>query len=229
METTEKKQEFVGNRRESAVLNGLWVGIMLLSLVAGAATGRLEQVTNALLAGGGEAIQLSLTLGGAMCLWGGLMRVAEKGGLTTLLARAMAPLLRLLFPKLDPAGPACRAILMNMAANLLGLGNAATPFGLKAMAELEKANPEPGTASNHMVVFVVLNTASIQLIPTTVATLRLRYGAAAPLDILPAVWLTSFASAAAAVTAAKILGSGAGLSRRRPRPKARRAREKAAA
>ncbi|HIW72693.1 MAG TPA: spore maturation protein A [Firmicutes bacterium] len=199
------------------MLNILWVGIMLLSLAAGAATGRLDQVTNALLAGGGEAIQLALTLGGAMCLWGGLMRIAEKGGLTALFARGMAPLMRLLFPRLDPAGPACRAMLMNMAANLLGLGNAATPFGLKAMAELEKENPQPGAASNHMVVFVVLNTASIQLLPTTVATLRLRYGAAAPFDILPAVWLTSFASAAVAVTLAKILGSGAALTRRPPR------------
>lgn len=190
------------------MLNILWVVIMLLSLAAGALTGRLEPVTNALLAGGGEAIKLALTLGGAMCLWGGLMRIAEKGGLTSLLAKGMAPVMRVLFPKLDPAGPACRAMLMNMAANLLGLGNAATPLGLKAMAELEKENPQPGTASNHMVVFVVLNTASIQLIPTTVATLRLQYGAATPLDILPAVWLTSFASAIVAVTLAKILGSG---------------------
>lgn len=214
------------------MLNILWVGIMLLSLAAGALTGRLEPVTNALLAGGGEAIKLALTLGGAMCLWGGLMRIAEKGGLTSLLAKGMAPVMRVLFPKLDPAGPACRAMLMNMAANLLGLGNAATPLGLKAMAELEKENPQPGTASNHMVVFVVLNTASIQLIPTTVATLRLQYGAAAPLDILPAVWLTSFASAIVAVTLAKILGSGVARphqcgNEKKSRPGGRRKKEKA--
>ena len=205
------------------MLNWLWVGIMLASIAAGAATGRLEQVTNALLAGGGDAIKLSLTLGGAMCLWGGMMRIAEKGGLTDLLARMMSPLMRLLFPSLDPRGSACRAMLMNMAANLLGLGNAATPLGIKAMSELEKTNSEPGTASNHMVVFVVLNTASIQILPTTVATLRLQYGAAAPLDILPAVWLTSFASAAVAVMLAKILGSGRALARR---PSARRAAER---
>ncbi|MCI8553871.1 MAG: nucleoside recognition protein, partial [Clostridiales bacterium] len=145
------------------MLNGLWVGIMLLSLAAGAINGRLPEVTGALLQGGGEAITLSLTLGGAMCLWGGMMRVAEKGGLTGVIGRVMAPLMRLLFPGLDPTGPACRAILMNMAANLLGLGNAATPFGLKAMEELQKSNPDPETASSHMVTFVVLNTASIQL------------------------------------------------------------------
>jgi spore maturation protein A len=142
-----------------------------------------------------------------MCLWGGIMRIAEKGGLTTVLARGLAPLMRLLFPGLDPDGPACRSILMNMAANMLGLGNAATPLGLKAMEELDKANPHPGIASNHMVTFVVLNTASIQLIPTTVAALRLQYGAASPLNILPAVWVTSLASAVVAVILSKILGS----------------------
>lgn len=189
------------------MMNWLWAAIMLLSIAAGAINGRLNDVTNALLNGGGQAITLSLTLAGAMCLWGGMMRIAEKGGLTQLLSRALSPLMRFLFPGLDPHGPACRAVLMNMAANLLGLGNAATPFGLKAMAELEKCNPQPGVASNHMVVFVVLNTASIQLIPTTVATLRLKYGAAEPLNILPAVWLTSLTAAAAALLAAKLLGS----------------------
>lgn len=199
------------------MLNWLWAGIMLVSIVAGIVTGRLEQVSNALLAGGGDAIKLSLTLGGAMCLWGGLMRVAEKGGMTSLLARLMAPVMKLLFPDLDPSGPACRAMLMNMAANLLGLGNAATPLGIKAMNELEKANPQPGIASNHMVTFVVLNTASIQLLPTTVATLRMQYGAAAPLDILPAVWATSLASAGVAVLLSKILGAWGCSPLHRPR------------
>lgn len=190
------------------MLNWLWAGIMIVALAAGAVNGRLGEVTNALLSGGGEAIKLSLTLGGAMCLWGGMMRIAEKGGLTELLSKALSPLMRLLFPKLKPDGPACRAILMNMAANFLGLGNAATPFGLKAMNELEKENPIPGTASNSMVVFVVLNTASIQLIPTTVATLRLQYGSAQPMRILPAVWAASFLTALAAVLMAKLLGAG---------------------
>ena len=190
------------------MLNWLWAGIMIVALAAGAVNGRLGEVTNALLSGGGEAIKLSLTLGGAMCLWGGMMRIAEKGGLTELLSKALSPLMRLLFPKLKPDGPACRAILMNMAANFLGLGNAATPFGLKAMNELEKENPIPGTASNSMVVFVVLNTASIQLIPTTVATLRLQYGSAQPMRILPAVWAASFLTALSAVLMAKLLGSG---------------------
>ena len=181
---------------------------MLVSLIAGAVNGRLNDVTNAMLSGGGQAITLALTLGGAMCLWGGLLRVGEKGGMTAALSRLLAPLMRLLFPGLEPTGPACRAMLMNMAANLLGLGNAATPLGIKAMEELEKENPEPGTASQPMVVFVVLNTASIQLIPTTVATLRLKYGSTSPLSILPAVWATSLATAVLAVSVAKLLGAG---------------------
>lgn len=189
------------------MLNSIWVGIMLLSIAAGAVTGRLEQVTNALLGGGGEAITLALTLGGAMCLWGGIMRIAEKGGLTALLAKGLAPLMRLLFPGLDPSGAACRAILMNMAANFLGLGNAATPLGIRAMNELSKTNPDPETASGHMITFVVLNTASIQFLPTTVATLRLKYGAENPLNILPAVWLTSIGAAAVSVTLSRLFGA----------------------
>ena len=122
------------------MLNVIWVGIMLLSIAAGAMTGRLDQVTKAFLGGGGEAITLALTLGGAMCLWGGIMRIAEKGGLTALLAKALAPLMRLLFPGLDPSGSACRAILMNMAANFLGLAMR-QPAGIRAMEELSKTNP----------------------------------------------------------------------------------------
>lgn len=190
------------------MLNGLWIFIMAVSIVAGMINGRIEEVNNALLGGGGAAITLCLSLGGAMCLWGGLMRVAEKAGLTEKLSRLMAPLMRLLFPGLPPTGPACRAILMNMAANMLGLGNAATPLGLKAMQELQKDNPQPEAATRHMVVFVVLNTASIQLLPTTVATLRLEAGSANPMAILPAVWMTSLGSALVVVLMAKLLEGG---------------------
>lgn len=204
------------------MLNYIWVGIMLLSIAAGAATGKLDQVTNALLGGGEEAIKLTLTLGGAMCLWSGIMRIAEKGGLTNMLSKVMSPLMRILFPGLDPSGPACRCILMNMAANFLGLGNAATPFGLRAMNELAKVNPSENTASNHMITFVVLNTASIQLIPTTVATLRLKYGASNPLDILPAIWITSLGAAATALILSRVFaGTKAGEPRKYPVRKAR--------
>lgn len=197
------------------MINWIWAGIMLLSIFAGAVSGRLDQVNNALLNGGKDAILLSVTLGGSMCLWGGLMRIADKGGFTSALSRLLSPLMRLLFPGLDPSGPACRAMLMNMAANFLGLGNAATPLGIKAMEELNKENPEPSVASNHMVTFVALNSASIQFLPTTVASLRLQYGAKTPLNILPAVWVASLGAAATAVTLARLLGGGEEKSRER--------------
>lgn len=187
------------------MLNWLWAGIMLLSLIGGALNGRMEEVNKALLNGGEEAITLSLTLGGAICLWSGMMRVAEKAGFTEIISRILSPVLRLLFPGLSPSCPAAKAILLNMSANFLGLGNAATPFGLKAMEELQKLNPEKNTASKHMITFVVLNTASIQLLPTTVATLRLKYGSASPMQILPAVWITSIGAAAAALLMANLL------------------------
>lgn len=129
------------------MLNWLWAGIMLAALIFGAINGKIDAVTSALLSGGGEAIKLALTLGGAMCLWGGMMRIAEKGGLTTMLSRLLAPVMHVLFPGIKADSPACRAMLMNMAANFLGLGNAATPLGIKAMQELEKSNPNPGIAS----------------------------------------------------------------------------------
>ncbi|HBT65912.1 MAG TPA: spore maturation protein A, partial [Ruminococcaceae bacterium] len=182
-------------------------------------------VTNALLGGGEQAITLALTLGGAMCLWGGVMRIAEKGGLTALLAKVLAPLMRLLFPGLDPSGAACRAILMNMAANFLGLGNAATPLGIRAMNELSQLNPEPQSASRHMITFVVLNTASIQFLPTTVATLRLKYGAENPLNILPAVWLTSLGAAAVAIALSHLFA----LPNKKPQRQASASRRKAKA
>jgi len=192
-----------------AMLNKIWAVIMLIAVISGAVTNQIGDVGNALLGGGREALTLGITLGGAMCVWSGFMRVAEAGGMTALMARLLSPVMRRLFPGLDPSGPACRAMLMNMAANFLGLGNAATPFGIQAMEQLKqehvRTGGEPGTASRYMVTFVVLNTASIQLLPTTVATLRLQYGAAVPLDILPCVWITSAASAVFAVTLSIVL------------------------
>lgn len=188
------------------MLNVLWVVLLLLAIGCGALTGRLDEVNAALLTGGSEAITLLLTLGGAMCVWSGFLRVADKAGLTRALSRVTAPLMRVLFPNLEPQGEACRAMSMNIAANVLGLGNAATPLGLNAMQKLQEANPHKERATRDMVVFVVLNTASVQLLPTTVAALRLEAGSPAPLSILPAVWVTSLGGAMAAVLVARLGG-----------------------
>lgn len=186
------------------LLNNIWAGMILFSFLCAAATGRMEALSAAVLSGAADAVTLVLSLTGMMCVWTGLMKIADEGGLTLLLSRALAPLMRRLFPDCEKGGSAVKAMCMNITANLLGLGNAATPFGLAAMKELKKANPTR-TADNSMVTFVVLNTASIQLIPTFTGTLRARYGSAAPFDILPAVWITSLCSVTAALLTAKLL------------------------
>lgn len=193
------------------MMKWIFSGLILLAVVFGALNGRLSHVTSAALSECGNAVQLTLTLMGAMCLWSGMMKIADKAGLTDRLSRAFRPVLRLLFRGLDPAGPAAKAISMNIAANLLGLGNAATPLGISAMRELQKLSPQTDCATDNMVLFVVLNTASLQLIPTTTAMLRQQANSVAPLDIMPAVWVASLASVASGVLAAKFLGA---LSRR---------------
>ena len=140
------------------------------------------------------------------------MRIADKSGLTDALSRAFRPVNRLLFRELDQDSPAMKAISMNMAANLLGLGNAATPLGLAAMKELEKENRRPGVATKSMVTFVVLNTASLQLLPTTTGFLRLSAGSREPMEILPAVWLASAVSITIGVLMVQVLDGKRGSS-----------------
>ena len=154
----------------------------------------MAAVSTAAMNGCGQAVELALSLAGTICLWSGVMGIAEKSGLTDVLSRMFRPVNRFLFRGLSPDSPAIKAVSMNMAANLLGLGNAATPLGLAAMKELARENPEPGTASQAMVTFVVLNTASLQILPTTNAYLRLAAGSKEPMEILPAVWLASTVS-----------------------------------
>lgn len=177
---------------------------MLLAVVCGAFGGNMAEVSAAALGGCGEAVTLALRLTGAICLWNGVMNVAKECGLTSAVSRAFRPAMRRLFPDEPPDSPAVAAMTMNMAANLLGLGNAATPLGLAAMKELRARSPLSETATDDMVTFVVLNTASLQLIPTTVAALRLQAGSASPMEILPCVWLASACSLAAGLALARL-------------------------
>ena len=178
--------------------------IMLsLSLLFGLFNHSAEQISTAILSESAHAIELAVSLAGSVCLWSGLMRVAQDSGLAERIARLLRPLLRFLFHDLKRGSRALQLIAMNVTANLLGLGNAATPLGLSAMQELAKEVPE-GRMSTSMILLTVMNTASIQLIPTTVALLRLKHGAASPFDILPAVLITSFSAAFAAVGAVKV-------------------------
>ena len=178
--------------------------IMLsLSLLFGLFNHSAEQISTAILSESTHAIELAVSLAGSVCLWSGLMRVTQDSGLAERIARLLRPLLRFLFRDLKRESRELQLIAMNVTANLLGLGNAATPLGLSAMQELAKEVPE-GRMSTSMILLTVMNTASIQLIPTTVALLRLKHGADSPFDILPAVLITSFSAAFAAVGAVKL-------------------------
>lgn len=187
------------------MLNKVWAAMIAVSLCCALATGRMQQLSEAVLTGAGNAVQLIFGMMGMMCAWTGLMKIADAGGLTAILSRVLSPVLRRLFPAYPPESPAAKAICMNITANLLGLGNAATPMGLAAMKEMAAQNRGTNEADNSMVMFVVLNTASLQLIPTFMGTLRSQYGSVTPFDILPAVWVTSAVSLAVGLFAAKLM------------------------
>jgi spore maturation protein SpmA len=167
-----------------AVLNWIWLGLILLGVVYGAFTGRMQEVSKASFDGARQAVELVINLTGVMILMLGLMRVAMDGGLLRAIARAIAPLMRRLFPDVPPEHPAMGALVMNFATNILGMGNAATPFGLKAMRELEKLNRTPGVASDSMVLFLAINATAITLFPPTgTIAVRAAAGSLAPWSI----------------------------------------------
>ncbi len=187
-------------------MSAIWVFLVAVSVAAAAATGRMAALTSAVAESAGQAVTLALGLVGVMALWLGLMKVAEEAGLVALLGRAARPILRRLFPEVPPEHPAMGAMVMNVAANMLGLGNAATPFGLKAMAALEEMNPHPGTATDAQALFCAINTASIQIIPASVIALRAAAGARQPADIIGPTLLATACALVAAVATAKLLG-----------------------
>ncbi len=178
----------------------VWTGMVVLSLVAGLACGRLDAVANAALEGAQSAIQLSLSMAGILCLWSGVMEVMNASGLSAGLARTFRPLLRRLLPNACQDTETLAAISSNISANLLGIGNAATPLGIRAARRMARSCG--GVASDELCLLVVLNTASIQLIPATIASVRAAAGCETPFDILPAVWLASVLSVLAGLAAA---------------------------
>lgn len=181
------------------MINYLWSGLVVLSILCSIFLGNTQNLSNALIESGAQSIELILTMAGVMCLWSGIMKIAVESGFTNLIAKIFSPLLRPLFPKLDKNSDAFQSITMNISTNLLGLGNAATPFGLKAMEQLHTLNDKKDTASNEMIIFVVMNTASLQLLPTTLATLRKTYGSSAPFEIMVPVWISSVCALAVAL------------------------------
>lgn len=164
--------------------------LMVFSFFCAASTGNMSALSGAVISGGGEAVELSVKLLGVICFWNGLMRVAEKSGLTSVLCKCLSPVLKLLFPGLNDE-KAKNAIAMNMTANFLGLGSAATPFGLEAMKRLNALECKNGTAGNNTVRFVVINSAALHLVPTTIALLRKSYGSVSPMATLVPGLVTS--------------------------------------
>jgi spore maturation protein A len=192
------------------MMSWVWFGLIAISVLFGILTGKINQVSQAAISGASEAVTLFLILLATICLWSGIMKIADKAGITLLLQKLLLPITKRLFPDVKPESAGMKAISMNIAANLLGLGNAATPLGLQAMKELsahsvEHSSKDKSTATNSMITFVVMNTASLQLIPTTIAALRIKYGSATPFDIVPAVWLASIVTLAFGITLSKVL------------------------
>ena len=182
----------------------IWTGMVLAALVCGLCTGNGERVAAAAMEGAAAGVELCISMAGVLCLWMGVMEVMRRSGLSDKLTRLLKPLLKRLYPDFAKDGKVMDTIAANVSANLLGLGNAATPLGIEAARRMSRKTP--GVASDSLCMLVVCNTASIQLIPTTVASLRAAAGCATPFDILPAVWVTSVCSAGLGVTAAWLLG-----------------------
>ena len=191
-------------------MSWIWGGMVILSLLFGAATGRIDAVSEAALSGAQNAVELSLSMAGVLCLWSGIMEIMRVCGLTDGLARAFRPLMRRLLPEASRDSETLAAVSANVSANLLGLGNAATPLGIQAARRMARGCG--GVASDELCRLVVLNTASIPPLPATIASVRAAAGCQTPFDILPAVWLASVLSVAAGLTAARLL-SRAGRSR----------------
>ena len=189
---------------ERKLLSWIWAAFLVLSFVCGAATGRLGQVTAAMAEGAGQAVALLVSITGLMCFWSGMMEVISRAGLAGAIARLLRPVLRALFGEASRDAQAMEAVSANVTANLLGLSNASTPIGLRAAERLYAVCGGRG-APDAVLTLVTLNSASIQLIPSTVAAVRASLGAAAPFDIMPAVWGASVVSVLAVVFAGRVL------------------------
>lgn len=174
------------------MVNIIWLGMIVFGVIVAGTQGHIEVVTKAALDGAQVGVKTSLSLIAIITFWLGIMKLAEEAGFVKALAWLVRPLTRLIFPSVPKDHPAMGAIMMNLSANILGLGNAATPMGLIAMRELDKLNPEKGTASEAMCTFLALNTSCLTLIPTTIIGIRSLYGSADPTAI---VGTTIFATA----------------------------------
>lgn len=195
------------------MLNKIWFAMILASILCAGVTGRLPQLSSAVMDGAKDAVELSIFLLGSMCAWLGFLRIAEESGLSGLLAKLLSPMIDHLFPEYRNDEEIKGKICMNLSANILGLGNAATPLGLAAMTAMAKRR-EGDAPTRGMILFVVFNTASVQLLPVNMAAMRASCGSLAPFSILPQVWLTSFGALFVSVVFCKLMERSAPKSQR---------------
>lgn len=186
-------------------MNVIWPAFIILSFVYALLTGRVNEINNGIFDSVSEAVNLSLTFLGTICLWNGIMEIVKRTTLMEKLTKLLNPIMRILFPELKYNEQAKSEISMNMIANILGLGNAATPLGLKAMKTMQKENPKKDTLSNSMAMFIVLNTASLQLIPTNVIAIRTSLNSSNPTQIILSVWGATVVAAIVGVSATKLI------------------------
>jgi spore maturation protein A len=187
------------------MMNYIWFGLMAIALVVAAINGTADAVTKGAVESAASAVQVAIGLIGIMTLWLGMMRVAEAAGLVSLVGRALSPILRWLFPDVPSEHPAAGAIVLAVAANVLGLNNAATPLGIKAMEELQTLNPDKDTATNAQVTLMAVTTSGVQLVPATMIGILLAAGSTNPTAIIAPTIVATFIGTIAAVIAARLL------------------------
>ncbi len=198
MQNKKRKGNFI-------LINVIWFVILAIGIIFGLASGDGEIISKAIISTTSSTVDLVVGLVGMMCLWCGIMKIAEKSGLTNKLAKILTPILKRIFKEASKDEKAMGAIVMNITANMFGLGNAATPFGIKAMEEMDKLNKEKGTASNDMILFLILNAACIQLVPTTVISIRAAAGSSNPGAIIIPAIITTFSASVIGVILCKLL------------------------
>ena len=187
------------------MLNTIWPIFIIISYIYAIFSGNIEAINNSIFESASSAVELSITFFGTICLWNGIMQIAMKTSLIDKLSKLLYPFMRFIFPEVKKTDKSYDEITLNITANILGLGNAATPIGLKAMKTLQKENPNKNTLTNSMAFFILINTASLQIIPTTVIAIRSSLGSANPTKIILAVWFSTILAAFSAIISGKIL------------------------
>ncbi len=187
------------------MLNKIWPCFIIVSFVFAIITGRIQDFNNSIFESATQTVDLTIKLFGTMCLWNGLMKIVQETSLIIRLSNLIRPLMRFLFPKMNEKDKEYKEITLNIIANLLGIGNAATPLGLKAMKTMQEKNTKKDTVTDSMAMFIVLNTASLQIIPTTVIAVRASMGSENPAQIILPVWIVTIITDITGIVASKIL------------------------